>query len=36
MEILHFIKNANKLLPPMPIKRTLPPTQKLTLIFDLD
>lgn len=36
MEILHFIKNANKPLPPMPVRKLLPPTQKLTLIFDLD
>ncbi len=36
MEILHFIKNANKPLPPVPMKKALPQTQKLTLIFDLD
>ena len=36
IEILNFIKNANKPLPPLPVKRSLPPTQKLTLIFDLD
>jgi len=36
VEILNFIKNANKPLPPMPIKKILPQTQKMTLIFDLD
>ena len=36
MEILQFIKNANKPLPPVPIRKVLPPTTKLTLIFDLD
>lgn len=36
LDILHFIKNSNKPLPPIPLPKKLPPTQKPTLIFDLD
>ena len=36
IDILHFIKNANKSLPQLTNIKPLPPTRKPTLIFDLD
>jgi hypothetical protein len=36
LDILHFIKNANRPLPPHPTPRSLPPSPKPTIIFDLD
>lgn len=36
LDILHFIKNANRPMPPTPIAKSLPLINKPTLIFDLD
>lgn len=36
IDILHFIKNANRPMPPAPQKKRLPLATKPTLIFDLD
>lgn len=36
LDILHYIKNTNKPLPPMPNPKKLPPSSKPTLVFDLD